>query len=176
MPVLMLGLNGTQWVGVLAYGLAAAMCAWRWRRDGGRAWAASAVVFGVLAAEVVTGGRHLLSGWLGDVLSGLGLREARRGIQTAVLAGLALLTVGVVVAVQAVGLRGAGWGVRCTATAALVAMAVAAVEVLSLHQVDRVLYAEWPRPGGLRLMAAVWAVLGGLACVGTADGGPVRRG
>ncbi|MFN4243459.1 MAG: hypothetical protein ACK4PI_09500 [Tepidisphaerales bacterium] len=181
LPVLMLGLNATQWVGVLAYGLAAAMCAWRWRRDGGWAWAASAAVFGVLAADVVLGWRHVVSGWLGGGLSGMGLRETRRGLQTAVLAGLAVLTAGVVVAVQAVGLRGAGWGVRCTATAALVALALAALEVLSLHQVDAVLYAELPRPGGLKLIAAVWAVLGGLACVGTADlgggdVGPVRQG
>lgn len=168
------GLNATQWVGLLSYVAAALACSWRGfserqgGRELGRVWWGLGALFAVLAGEVVIGGRHSVSEWLGRVLADAGLRESRRAIQAAVLTlFLVKLVVAALVARRTV-LAAAGRDVKLATLAAGIAGAVVVIEVLSLHQIDAVLYAQVG--GGLRAIGAVWVLCGATVVVAAMTG------
>lgn len=147
--------NPTQILGVLVFVAAALACALAARRSRGRAasvWKLLAVLQIVFVAEIVLGLRHLIHGVVDAFLQDRGWYAQRQPVQLGLLA-VALLAGGAgLVAV----LR---WcrSHRAAAPAVLASCAVLglfALEMISLHAIDAVLYRLI---GPVMLIALLWA-------------------
>lgn len=164
-------LNVTRVAGFAVYAIATLACGLRGRTAGGLRgvkWVLVAAGFALLAIDLMLGWRHGLAGLLSEVFTQWGLREARRPIQVAVLGGLAVLGAGGLLVMNLLIFRHTGVGFRLAATGLSGAVGMVLVEVLSLHQVDAVLYARvW---GDLMGIALVWIACAAAAVVGAVMG------
>lgn len=166
-------INVTMWAGIAAFGVAA-LLAWvaaRGSRREATAWRAIAVANGLLVIEMVANLRHRLHGMVARLFEMEGFYGARRGPQALMLV---LLAAGVAaIAVSLVGrMRRAGGPARIAALLTMLTLALFGAEIISLHQVDRLLYA---RIGPMMTIAWSWLALGfGTAALALASTG--RRG
>jgi hypothetical protein len=147
--------NPTQITGVLAFAVAAIVCALAARRSRGRAasvWKLLAVLQIVFVVEIVLGLRHLIHGGVDAVLQDRGWYAQRQPVQLGLLAVTLVAGIAALVAV----LR---WcrSHRAVAPAVLASCAVVglfALEMISLHAIDAVLYRL---VGPVMLIAVLWA-------------------
>jgi hypothetical protein len=147
--------NPTQAVGLIVFAASAlaCFCAWKVRRR--ETWAVLAGVHALLWTEVLLGLRHELHDLVNAWLRSLDAYQARAPAQA--------LLVAMAVAVLAwLACRSRRNGVAVVATALLGVLFL--IETISLHQLDRVLYAQ---PGPLKLIAYAWIALAA-AVVGAA--------
>lgn len=160
--------NPTQIAGVLAFAVAAAAC---WlaargaRGSAAKAWKLLAVLQGLFLAEVVFGVRHEAHEVVNGFLQDHGWYWQRQTAQVLLL-GVALVTVGVGLAA----IMRWGRAHRGVLPAALASFAVAmllALEMISLHAVDALLYFH---VGSLMVIAALW-----VACAAVIVACAVRR-
>ncbi|UAK25109.1 hypothetical protein [Sphingomonas nostoxanthinifaciens] len=151
-------INATQAAGIVAFGVAAllAFAAARATRRDSRAWNVIAAINLLFAAEVVAMTRHRLSLAAAHWLVELDDYVGRRAPQLMLIIGLAILGLYVAVRVldrlrrSSVPLRGAAMATIATAT-------LFAIETVSLHQVDGMLYHP---VGPVRAIGVLWLALG----------------
>jgi hypothetical protein len=147
--------NPTQISGVLAFAAAAGACAWAARRTRERAavpWRWLAVANAGFTAEIVLGLRHEVHGAVDALLQANGWYAQREPLQQGLLV-VALLAGGA----GLVALLRACRSQRAAAPAVLasgVVGALFALELISLHAIDALLYR---RIGPLMLIALLWA-------------------
>lgn len=149
--------NPTQWLGLLVFALATAACAraaarqpspWRWMAAG------QASCF----AEVLVGLRWRVHEWADSMMQNEGWYATRQALQWPLLIlVLAGLLVGAVMLTRHWRRRDAGAWVAIMATWG--ACVLFAVETVSLHQIDAILYAP---VGPVMVVALLWT-LGALA-------------
>lgn len=151
-------INATQFVGIVAFGIAAVVStlAWRAARDARRHWALIVIVNTLLAAECGMGVRHRLHAFATDWLMARNLYGARHMPQEYLIAVAA--AVGLILALAIV-VRARRRSVECLATwlATILSLVLFAIETVSLHSIDAVFY----RPvGSVALIGWLWLILG----------------
>jgi hypothetical protein len=151
------GIDATQIAGVLAFAAAALACAVAAVGARGNAptlWRVLALFFGVVAIEVVAGLRYQAHDWVTTMLQHGGVYPQRASLQRVLIALAAGLLVAGVALICALRTRGAALQVALAAGFCVVMFF--ALESISLHGIDAVLY----RPvGPLRLIGWLWLCL-----------------
>jgi hypothetical protein len=158
--------NPTRATGVASYGIALACCIFAWSRAKGdaarsRLAALLAVCEGCLLIDMVFNVRWILHQLFMDEATRLAVYASRRGPQAValvVLVGIFLFGLRVV----SQRLRGRG-GALLAVSGALLSVALWCTEVVSLHQVDHILYHSI---GSLMTVSFFWVV----ACTMTSVG------
>lgn len=152
--------NPTQATGFAVF-LVTSICCWLPGRRGGWRWLAA--IYLVLAGELLLEGRHGLRLLVNDLMQQSGLYSARGGYQL-VIAGL--VTVVLLIAIYQILRRGLWTKVSQRGKRAWIAttglLMFFAVEFLSVHAVDAVLYHT---SGGLMHIAWIWLLLAGITTV-----------
>lgn len=143
----------------MAYAAAMVACVFTWLRAGRdlllkRLAAVLAIAEAALFFDVMFNWRWAIHGWLESQFQAHSLYDRRRGVQEAILA---LLTLAVLLVLRRVfrHLRGRPWAVSAAFCASL-SLALWCVEVISLHQIDRILYAK---AGPMMVIAWLWLLL-----------------
>lgn len=149
--------NPTKVTGLVAYGVAAAVC-FLVGRKGHWVWKVLMILFAALCVDVLLGGRLWLHGLLGDRSRTEGWYRERSTTQILWIIGL-----GVLIILSAVMVWRASTGARKLALgAALLAIILWSLEVISLHQVDAILYKPL---GTVVLVGWGWAVIAAMVVV-----------
>jgi hypothetical protein len=155
----------TRMTGTAAYGLATGGCGWAvWRVRGTerRWWVGLLVLAAVLTTDLQFNGRF----WVANTLSSIAMRGnwygERKPVQIGFDVGCTLgwLGVGLVALWFA---RRWGWPLRLGMLGGVLAVQLVLLEVVSLHQVDAVMYFE---VGGVMAVGIGWAVAGGMMVAG----------
>ncbi len=159
------GADATQFVGVAAFGAAAACCAWRGVRalaHGDRVvWRSLTVVHAILAIEVIVGVRYEARLAVDAWLETRRLYAGRDALQWALVAAtIAALALGTAMLLR-VPRRAAALRFALLGSAAAVAVFV--VESVSMHRVDAILYAA---AGPIRFVGWPWVGSAAVVCVG----------
>lgn len=159
--------NPTQLTGLLAFALATAACVIAARRGVHAArWWRMAALQALCFLEVLFGFRHRAHDVVDALLQARGWYAARGPLQVGLLVvalGLAALTF-----VALIRLRRVDTSVWIAAAATAAALWLFAIEMVSLHQVDAVMYIQL---GPLLLIGACWAV-----CAAVVVWASLRRG
>ncbi len=150
-------INSTELAGLLAFAPTALLCVTaarsspkRQRRD----WAMLAGLYALLTVEIVASGRHRLDGLLAGWLRAEHLYPDRRPVQAAAI--LLLIALGWLAARHVVQ-RGSTRRLRIARAATAAVILLFAIESVSLHAVDGLLY----RPvGPILLIGWLWLVCG----------------
>jgi hypothetical protein len=159
-------LNPTRAVGLMAYGTAVTCCGIAWVREKNQRqdWRLAALltlIESTLLLDIAFNWRWMLHQLLMDIAEGAHEYQVRRIpqlIALIILAGLLFLGL---LAVRRLS-RGRG-GTRLAASGALLSLVLWCIEVVSLHQVDHVLYY---RLGKIMAVSLLWV----LACLMTSIG------
>jgi hypothetical protein len=159
-------LNPTRAVGLLAYGTATICCgiAWVRAKNQGQDWhlpALLTLIESVLLLDIAVNGRWMLHAFVGDFARHRHEYELRKEPQVIALEILAALLLWGLFAAQRV-LRGKA-GDRLAVSGILLSVVVWCVEVVSLHDVDHILYHH---VGKWMVVSALWI----LACLMTSFG------
>jgi hypothetical protein len=158
-------LNSTRAVGLLAYGTATICCGIAWmrgksRRQDGRLRVLLMLIEGLLLLDIAFNWRWMLHQLVVDFAQRrheYGLRKELQFIAVVVLAGLLLL------ALLAVRRFFRGRGTALAVSGVVLSLALWCTEVISLHEVDHVLY---HRLGPMMAVSLLWIV----ACLMTSIG------
>lgn len=143
--------NPTQLTGIVCFALASAACGFAARR-GSRAWLALALAQAAFCIEIVVGSRHRIHGAVVALLQDHGWYSGRTPWQFGLLAIVALLAMAAAALWAWRGRRRD----RLVTTALVASVAVAAsfaIEAVSLHDVDGLIYR---RVGPLLAIALAW--------------------
>ncbi|MBJ6122756.1 hypothetical protein [Sphingomonas mollis] len=162
-------INWTQTAGLTGFALAAIFC---WRAAGRQRgpWRLLAIFYAVLCGEIVAGIRHTLLRTMGGIF-GLGSYYMdRRPVQLAALAILIGLAVWLAWRTMRTAARRPG--ARPARIVALVAAGLFAAEIVSLHQVDAVMYR---RIGPVMLIGWLWLACGVVAAIIAVGARPTRK-
>lgn len=146
--------NPTQLIGLLAFAGATVACARAAVALGGRRWWLLASAASACLLEVAIGLRHRSHDLVDAMLQAKGLYAARGQAQEALLAIAGLLAIGTLAGLLR--WRGADIHSRVAAIACLASLCLFAVEAISLHAVDAVMYAKL---GPVLLIGWAWATL-----------------
>jgi len=154
------GTNPTQILGVLVFAVAAAACALAAKRTRGpaaTAWKLLAVLQLLFVAEIVLGLRHQIHGGVDAFLQDRGWYAQRQPVQLGLLAVAAVAGAAALFALLK-------WcrSHRAAAPAALASFAVLllfALEMISLHAIDALLYRLI---GPVMVIALLWAACAGV--------------
>jgi hypothetical protein len=146
--------NPTQLTGLLAFALATAACVIAARRGGAQRarWWRMAALQALCFLEVLLGFRHRAHDLVDALLQARGWYAARGPLQVALLA--AALCLAALTFVALIRLRRVDTSVWTAAAATAAALWLFAIEMVSLHAVDAVMYI---RLGPLLLIGACWA-------------------
>lgn len=151
----MMDVNATQLAGVLGFGSAAIACYSAWRRPATtRVWGWICGLYVLMAADVLLGGRYVLSDAVRDGLRALEAYDDRRLWQSGLVGALVL------VAILLLWRARAGLGPRAV-WLSLLAPVFFLLEATSLHAIDAVFY---QRAGPVLVIGWLW---GGLAVLTT---------
>ncbi|WP_227271831.1 hypothetical protein [Roseobacter weihaiensis] len=153
----MMDVNATQLAGVLSFGIAAIACYSAWRRGAAaaRLWGWISAIYVLMAADVLWGGRYMLSDAVRGGLRALEAYDDRRLWQSGLV--VALLLVAALVLWRA----RAGLGPRAV-WLSLLAPVFFLLEATSLHAIDAVFY---HRVGPLLGIGWLWVGLAVLTTV-----------
>ena len=155
--------NPTQLTGVLAFAVATIACAIASRRTQGRdkrLWALLAAVNFLFFVEIFAGFRHRIHDFADGLLMARGLYDERHGPQE-----MLVMSVGAIVLVFVLLpllLRRVSTTVRIATSITIALFALFAVEVVSLHAIDVILY----RPvGPVYVIGWLWAAAAMTICL-----------
>lgn len=149
-----LPINPTQLTGLLVFGCAAIACAIAGRVCSERRWWRLAGVSSVCMLEVALGLRHRAHDLVDSVLQAGGWYGSRSHTQMLLLAIVALLAAGTLA--WLLSLRGTAAEIRVSAAASLTALWLFAIEAISLHAVDALMYSLI---GPVLVIGWAWAAL-----------------
>lgn len=147
--------NPTQITGVLAFAASAGACVLAARRTSGRAtsaWKVLGLLQIVFVAEIVFGLRHQIHGSVDAFLQDRGWYQGRATLQHGLLVGA--LLVGGAGLVSVLRWSRSNRAAAPAALASCVVVALFALEMISLHAIDALLYL---RIGPVMLIALLWA-------------------
>ena len=150
--------NPTQVTGLIVFVASALSCGWTVRRTSGRLavlWRCLAVAQFLFLLEIMLGLRHQVHGWVDALLQQQGWYAHRRPVQVALLA-LSFVGLGFALTPMLRMFSGSPW-VRLAAIASFVVLVLFGLEMISLHQIDTVLYCP---VGPVMLIAWMWVALG----------------
>jgi hypothetical protein len=151
-----LGTNPTQFLGMIAFAAAAAAClvaAYRPTARDRRAWMFLALINGVFLIEVFFGFRHRIHDMANSILTAQGTYGDRASLQRILILVVALLAFALACCV--VWPRFTNVGSKLAASTGIAILALFAIETVSLHSLDAVLY----RPIGPALLVGwIWII------------------
>jgi hypothetical protein len=156
-----LGTNPTQFVGTLAFGGAAVACliaAGRPRFGDKRAWKILALIYCLLTIEVLVGFRHSLHdlcAHIFEIEQGYSSRGPVQELLTLFLAVVAIILTGFVLFL----FRFDASGARIATMVALAVLALFAIETISLHPIDAILYRS---TASVMTVGWIWAGAGAI--------------
>lgn len=149
--------DATQWVGLAAFGLAAAVC-FKKARGKASAWWFLAALNALLAIEIVVGLRYRVHDLVDSILIAKNSYTSRQPWQVGMIVfALCLFFVGVFAArsrIQSASLALATVGMGF-------AVGIFVIEAISLHAVDLWMYREF---GPLKLIALLWLTASAWIC------------
>ena len=153
-------INATQVVGLLSFGITAAVCfvAWRSIPKAKSTWAWLTIVYAAMAIEVVLGGRHLVSTILRTMLKSADLYQ-NRGFWQILLIILILALAGTIARKMLRVSRQLEGTIRKAAYATALTLILFVVETISSHKIDTILY---HKAGPVLLICWIWAALAAL--------------
>lgn len=146
--------NPTQLTGLLVFAGAAMACARAALARGERRWWLLAAAASACVLEVAVGLRHRAHDLVDALLQAAGLYDARSQAQVALLVIAAVLIVGTLAA--CLRWRRADLPSRVAATACLASLWLFAIEAISLHALDALMYVPI---GPILLIGWVWTAL-----------------
>lgn len=151
------GTNSTQLIGILAFAAATSACllkAYRSKLYGASTWKMLALINGILLLEIFIGLRHRIHDLANTLLAARGLYSERRGMQEIVITSVAALAL--IFAIVLFSWRHTATGATRLAVGITIAViTLFAIETVSLHAVDAVLYRQF---GSVMLIGWLWAI------------------
>lgn len=155
--------NPTQLTGVLAFAVATIACAIASRRTQGRdmrLWALLAAVNFLFFIEIFAGFRHRIHDFADGLLMARGLYDERRAPQEMIV--MSVGAIAFLFVLLPLLLRRFSTTARLAASVTIAVSALFAIEVVSLHAIDAVLY-RWIGP--VYLIGWMWAVAAIAICL-----------
>jgi uncharacterized membrane protein len=151
-----LGTNPTQLTGLLSFVAAATACviaALRSTWPDARVWQVLGFINGIFLIEIIFGLRHRIHDYLVAMLKAEGEYGQRRGMQEFVIIGLA--TIALICVMLLLFSRRLAGNVRIAGGLTIALLALFAIETVSLHSLDAVLYGSI---GPVALIGWLWAI------------------
>ena len=150
-------INATQVVGLLSFGITAAVCfvAWRSIPKAKSTWAWLTIVYAAMAIEVVLGGRHLISDTLRTMLKSADLYHNRDFWQILLMILLLALAGTIARKMLRVSRQQEGTTRKVSYTTTLT-LILFVIETISSHKIDAILY---HKAGPVLLIGWIWAAL-----------------
>jgi len=149
--------NPTQVVGLLSFGVTAALCfaVWRSAQNVKSTWAWLAIAYAAMAIDVILGGRYLISKTLRTMLKSADLYQNRRFWQIVVIILLLALVVAITRKMLSIS-RHQSDIIKKAIYATVLTLIFFIVESISLHKIDAILY---HKAGPILLIGWIWATL-----------------
>ena len=150
------GINPTQLTGLLSFLAAATACviaALRSTRPNARIWQVLGFINGIFLIEIIFGLRHRIHDYLVALLRAEGEYGQRRGMQELVLIGLG--TIALICVMLLLFSRSLAGNVRIAGGLTIALLALFAIETVSLHSLDALLYGSI---GPVALIGWLWAI------------------
>jgi hypothetical protein len=154
-----IGTNPTQLIGILAFGAASITCFLSSRRPGYpdvRAWKLLGFIHLLFTIEILVGFRHQVHNLVVSILIEYGDYNQRSSVQE-ILILLSVLIFLTLIATIFVFFRPREWSTIFAVSSTIVVIPLFAIETVSLHAVDAVLY----RPiASVMIVGWIWAIAG----------------